>query len=83
MIDQVVSCIQKIVSDGKLKVKTVELLYQISELEIAYRCGNMISSIFKMNWETIKESEKNLRKNIDKFVQWVIVWSLMGLVSQE
>lgn len=36
-----------------------------------------------MNWETIKESEKNLRKNIDKFVIWTILWALVGLVSPD
>lgn len=36
-----------------------------------------------MNWETIKESEKNLRKNIDKFVLWVIVWTLINFIAPE
>jgi hypothetical protein len=33
-----------------------------------------------MNWESIREKEKNMKKIIEKFVAWAIYWSLYGLV---
>ena len=36
-----------------------------------------------MNWESIKDKEKNMKKIIDRFLPWALYWCLIGLVFVE
>lgn len=36
----------------------------------------MMECIFKLNQESIREKEKNMKKTIEKFVNWVILMVL-------
>ena len=75
--------IEKISCRGLVKIKSVEFLYDISSLELAHKCCRLIESILKMNWNTIKEKDKNNKKIIEKFSVWVLFWSLSGLIDPE
>ena len=33
-----------------------------------------------MNWESIRDKEKNAKKMIDRFISWLAYWSLLGVV---
>ena len=39
-----------------------------------------MTAIFKGNWESIRDKEKNYRKTIDRFISWLAFWSLIGVV---
>jgi dynein heavy chain, axonemal len=68
--------------EGKttLKSKAISLAYPISSMEITYRCVRLMSAIFKMNWESIRDKEKNTKKMVDRFISWLLYWSLLGIV---
>lgn len=33
-----------------------------------------------MNWESVRDKEKSSRRLIDRFVSWLLYWSLLGIV---
>ena len=62
------------------KSKSINFAYPINSLEITHRCLRMMRAVFKMNWESIRDKEKNAKKMIDRFISWLLYWSLLGVV---
>lgn len=56
--------IDRLAPSGQVRLKSVELLYNISSLELAYKLCTIAESVLKMNWDTIKDKDKNSKKVI-------------------
>ena len=66
-----------------LKSKSINLIYNISRCEMAHRCCRLVEAIFTMNWESVREREKGMKKLVERFVAWVIYWALLAIVFVE
>ena len=80
---QLSSMIEKIAPQGVAKIKSIDFIYSISNLELVHKCCQLIENILKMNWDTIKQKDKNNKKTFEKFALWAVFWSLSGLVASE
>ena len=78
-----ISALSKLENKSVFKSKMISFAYPISNLEITFRCIRLMQAIFKMNWESIRDKEKNAKKMIDRFVSWLVYWGLIGVIFVE
>jgi hypothetical protein len=49
IVNQVAGYIDKFVSNGVFKIKSIELIYEVTPAELAYRCSKLIESVLSVN----------------------------------
>ena len=74
------SILTKLENKTLFKSKSINFAYPINNQEITYRCLRLTKAILKMNWENIRDKEKNAKTMIDRFISWLAYWSLLGVV---
>ena len=83
LVRGLVSMLGKVESKATLKSKSINLIYPLTPQEIAHRCCRVVEAVFTMNWESVREKEKGMRKLVERFVAWTIYWGMVGLVAVE
>ena len=74
------SALTKLENKSTMRSKTIHFAYLLNHLEVTHRCMRLMTAIFKMNWESIREKEKTSKKMIESFTSWLLFWSLLGVV---
>jgi hypothetical protein len=83
LIQLLITSLNKIENKSALKSRAINFIYTLCNYEITYRCCKLIENVFVMNWESIREKEKNMKKIMEKFVVWAIFWSVYELALIE
>jgi hypothetical protein len=83
LIGGLVNMMGKLENRSLLKGKQVGFVYPLAAWELTQRVCRTVEAVFVMNWESMREKEKSMRKIVDRFVAWCTYWTLLGVVLVE